>query len=87
MKYSWTILATVTVVVLVSLPISAARSQATMLPQAGQQSPASERALAQRVLIEINTALQCSTGLIAAQDELTKLKKENAELRAAATPK
>lgn len=53
-------------------------------PARGQQpSPPGEQALGQKLLVEIQAGLQCSTALITAQAELTKLR---AELEAAKKP-
>lgn len=46
-----------------------------------QQSP-TERALGQRLFVEINAGLQCGAGLISAHDEIAKLQKEIADLKA-----
>lgn len=58
---------------------------ASAQPVAPQQSP-SERALAQRLMAEINVGLQLSAQLIAAQDRIATLEKELADEKAKTAP-
>jgi hypothetical protein len=55
-------------------------------PQPAPQQSPGERALAQRLMGEINNGLQCGTSLIAAQDQIAQLQKELADEKAKTAP-
>lgn len=46
-----------------------------------QQSP-SERAIVQKLMVEINAGLQCNTQLVSANDQIAQLQKELADEKA-----
>lgn len=67
-----------------ALPLVAALTVAASAqqPQPPQQQSPSERAIAQKLMAEINAGLQCGAQLVSAGDQIAQLQKELADEKA-----